>query len=59
MDPTSNMSAEWQTKYRDVVQKHARQIVLDIYNDLRENDPLLEFCENARKCVAELRETLT
>ena len=53
------MSEEWQTKYGNVVQEHARKIVRDIYNDLREQDPLLKFCENARKCVADLREKLT
>ena len=53
------MSEAWQEKYRVVVQKHARQIVVDIYNGLRAENPLLNFCENARKCAATLRELLT
>jgi len=35
------MSESWQKEYNTVIQKHARQIVVDIYNELKENDPLL------------------
>lgn len=53
------MSESWQKEYSTVIQKHARQIVVDIYNELKENDPLLQFCKEARNCVTKLRETLT
>ena len=34
-------------------------MVVEIYNELKENDPLLEFCKEARNCVTRLREKLT
>jgi len=55
----SNITNENQRVYVDVLHNHVKQIVLNKFDQLNEDEPLLTFCENAVACVEEVRAELT